>query len=672
MSSVKPNVTKRACDGCKIRKIRCGGGQPCRSCIKAKIKCTYVRVQQCRGPRRLRSTTQYLIEQAQGGGDSNDCDASHGATETMLERLHPNTTPARQTTHMERSVASVGAISRIPLDTLTSPLSIYHVRMYPVWPIVNVEEIVSILQQDAGHSDDETYALSTAVAAATIAQLRLEQGPSARETITAERFAAECLRARNSCHYRSQVNLNSIRTSFFLHVYYENQKPGGSESLLHLREAISMAQIMGLHRESSYNSLSFEEEQLRRRVLWLLFVTERGVCILHRYPVTLKTNISAPVIDENDESHVLPAFLKLLSLFQIFEKSGMFDIIQDEHSELQPGVNSVGRVDWPFLEGLQRNLQDGSTLFDRISDVQKADLCVTRHWMRMILWKLSPKGYLGSSPSADRSMSLCFPLNVAKELVSIVSQLPRSAVEAHGLGMELKIYEIANSLADAMTDLAALPLSPQWDGESRPSYILSRLHAILSTFRGGGNKKLVDILYQKMAEVQVIIGPSLTTPLRNHGTSKHRASPKECEAWDQQANRIAELTNYDTTASTCLDPLAYPADANDLTYAPICDMSFGSPGDGDQNQIPKYPDANNLFQPTYDEGTSNFLFDPSSVVIEPQEMAPLSPIWSSFMPMNAITEDIASQILRASAQDILFPGADFTNVATGTDFVGLY
>ncbi|EIT75756.1 hypothetical protein AO1008_03729 [Aspergillus oryzae 100-8] len=594
MSSIKPSVTKRACDGCKIRKIRCGGGQPCRSCTKAKIKCTYVRVQQCRGPRRLRSTTQFLIEQAQVEGDSNGCVASHSSTEAILERLHSNSTPARQTTFTERSVACVCATyttvpllthcsSRIPLDALTSPLSIYHVRMYPVWPIVNVEDMVSVLQLDADQSDNETYALSTAVAAATIAQLRLEQGPGARETITAEILAAECLRARNLCDYRSQANLNSIRTSFFLHVYYENQKPGGSESLLHLREAISIAQIMGLHRESSYNGLSFEEQQLRRRVLWLLFVTERGVCILHRYPVTLKTNISAPVIDENDETHVLPAFLKLLSLFQIFEKSGMFDIIQDEETAMQPGANNVGRVDWPFLESLQRNLQDGSTLFDHISDVQKADLCVTRHWMRMILWKLSPKSYLGSSPSADWSMSLYFPLNVAKELVSIVSQLPRSAVEAHGLGMELKIYEVANSLADAITDLAALPLSPEWE-----------------------------------------------------------------------------------------DSLVYPADANDLTYASVCDMSFGSSDDGDQNQAQQYSDADTLFQPMYDEAASNFLFDPSSVAIATEEMPPLSPIWSSFAPMNAITEDIASQILRASTQDLLYPGAEFPNFTTNTDFAGLY
>lgn len=400
----------------------------------------------------------------------------------------------------------------------------------------------------------------------------------------------------------------------------------------------------------------------------------RGVCILHRYPVTLKTNISAPVIDENDESHVLPAFLKLLSLFQIFEKSGMFDIIQDEDADMQPGANRVGRVDWPFLESLQRNLQDGSMLFEHISDVQKADLCVTRHWMRMILWKLSPKSYLGSSPSADRSMSRCFPLNVAKELVNIVSQLPRSAVEAHGLGMELKIYEVANSLADAIKDLAALPLSLEWDGESRPNYILSRLHSILSTFRGGGNKKLVDVLYQKMAEVQAVIGPALTTPLRNLGSRKRSTPPIECqtEVHNQQAKRIAALANQDPNLSTCIDPFGCLSDANDLTYASVYDMSFGSSDDGDPNQRPQYSGAIDIFQPTYDEAASNFLFDASNVALGTEEMTPLSPIWSSLVPMNALTEDIASQILRASTQDLLFPGAEFMNFATNTDFVGLY
>lgn len=647
MSSVRPGVTKRACDGCKIRKIRCGGGQPCRSCTKAGIKCTYVRVQQCRGPRRLRSTTQFLIEKAQFDAQSYVCEASH-----LPNDLDQHTLPLRQSADMK--------CSRISIDVLTSPLSIYHVRMYPVWPIVNVEEIVSALQQDVTYQDNEAYALATAVAAATIAQLRLEQVSGVGEAITADKLAAECLRSRDLCDYRSRANLNSIRTSFFLHVYYENQNSGGSEALLYLREAISLAQMMGLHREASYNSLSFELRQLRRRVLWLLFVTERGVCILHRFPVALKTNISPPEIDEHDESRVLPAFVKLLNLFQMFEKSGMFDIIQDEPSD----AAHAGHVNWPFLERLQRNLQDGSMVFDHISDVQKADLCVTRHWMRMILWKLSPKKCSTSSPPADGTISVGFPVMVAKELVGIVSQLPRSAIEAHGLGMELKIYEIANSLADAITDPTGLPHAPEWQGDNRPNYILHRLHSILSTFRGGGNKKLVDVLYRKMAEAQLLVGPVLTTPLRSR-TKRRRVSSRECEARanDRQGSGIPE---HDPELSVSEDLATYPFDRDGLVYASVCDLPLESQSGA------QYLNPNEPSQPTYDELTSDFLFDPSSVAIASEEIVMDSPFWSSFMPINTVDEDLSSQVLWSSTQDFIFPGADFTTFATNSESVGLY
>lgn len=146
--------------------------------------------------------------------------------------------------------------------------------------------------------------------------------------------------------------------------------------------------------------------------------------------------MSAPEVDANDESHVLPAFLKLLNLFRLFELSRMFDIIEGEGLETEIPGDKLGFIDDKFLETLQDKLEDGSMLFDHISDVQKADLCVTRHWMRMILWKLSSKqsvSYQRLLPQRPSSPS--FPVAVARELLNIVSQLPKPAIEAHGLGM---------------------------------------------------------------------------------------------------------------------------------------------------------------------------------------------------------------------------------------------
>ncbi|PYH91608.1 hypothetical protein BO71DRAFT_459543 [Aspergillus ellipticus CBS 707.79] len=500
------SITKKACDGCKIRKIRCGGGQPCQSCFNARIKCTYIRVQQPRGPQKLRATTKYLIDQAQRGLESETLPSALSSGEVLEADHAPSPVPQRCGAKTERS--------RIPTNILASPLYIYHVRMYPVWPIVDVENVMSILQQDTEEKDHETYALATAVAAATIAQLRLGQNSLPDKSITAEHFATECMKARRLCDYRSKLNLNNVRTAFFLHVFYENQQSGASESLLYLREAITLAQMMYLHREASYGNLLPDEQQMRRRVLWLLFVTERGVCILHKLPVVLRTDISTPELDANDEPQVLPAFLKLLNLFRLFEQSKMFDLIEDDHGGMDTISNEVKNLDKRFLRLLQDNLQDGSALLDHISDVQKADLCVTRHWMRMILWKVSSKKSGQGSPSSPYSTSPSFPIMVAKELLNIVSQLPRTAIEAHGLGMELKLYEIASSLADAVIDLAMLPRAPAWDGESRPSSILARLHSILSTFRGGGNKELAELLYKKMADAQASSGPALTAPIR--------------------------------------------------------------------------------------------------------------------------------------------------------------
>ena len=58
-------VAKRACDGCKIRKIKCSEDSPCHGCLAAGIACTFVKSPGTRGPRRLRKSTLQEIQQTQ-------------------------------------------------------------------------------------------------------------------------------------------------------------------------------------------------------------------------------------------------------------------------------------------------------------------------------------------------------------------------------------------------------------------------------------------------------------------------------------------------------------------------------------------------------------------------------------------------------------------------------
>ena len=146
--------------------------------------------------------------------------------------------------------------------------------MYPVWPIIKIERLVASLQ--GPDPDIEVFALAYAVAAATIAQIK--PAPSSRpDNVTAEMMESRCQHARRRCNKSAAPNITTLRISFFLHIYYENQLPGGLQSILYLREAITMSQMLGLHRESYYVNVAQAEQQIRRRTFWLLFVTERYV-----------------------------------------------------------------------------------------------------------------------------------------------------------------------------------------------------------------------------------------------------------------------------------------------------------------------------------------------------------------------------------------------------------
>lgn len=162
------------------------------------------------------------------------------------------------------------------------------------------------LQPDA--DDLDTRVLAVAIGAATMAQLKLDRfkDTDITDDATASSLEAEYQRLREVLKSR-HVTLNTIRTAFFLHIYHENQQPGGVKSLLYLRKAIALAQIMGLHRLSSYLGLDPAEDRLRRRMLWLLFVTERGVATLHKLPIILRPAEKLPPLygsRSSDEANV--------------------------------------------------------------------------------------------------------------------------------------------------------------------------------------------------------------------------------------------------------------------------------------------------------------------------------------------------------------------------------
>jgi hypothetical protein len=111
---------------------------------------------------------------------------------------------------------------RTPIASLVLQLCIYRLRMFPVWPVVKVEEVIASLQRN--EEDIETYALANAVGTATTAQLRLTRSSLGGDTVTGEMMELECQRARTMIKSGKQVNITALRTAFFLHVFMRTRK----------------------------------------------------------------------------------------------------------------------------------------------------------------------------------------------------------------------------------------------------------------------------------------------------------------------------------------------------------------------------------------------------------------------------------------------------------------
>jgi hypothetical protein len=157
---------------------------------------------------------------------------------------------------------------------------------------------------------------------------------------------------------------------------------------------------------------------------------QRGVAMLHNLPVVLKCNTIFPSTDGDDGSHILPAFRKLINLFWIFDQSGAFDILQNTDAG-GLNVNGIVSPHQNSLDILQQRLQDVPIDWESSNDVQRADICATRQWMRAVLWRAS----LNRSSNVDQVNSLSHPIQIAKEFLAVISKLPTTAIEAHGSGI---------------------------------------------------------------------------------------------------------------------------------------------------------------------------------------------------------------------------------------------
>jgi hypothetical protein len=447
---------KRACDACNTRKCKCDGSQPCKRCAMVGIQCTYLRQKKKTGR------------------------PSGRRTRSKIERDLPS--PVVMNKVYSKSQTSESR--KLPLKVLLRSFSLYQQFLYGIEPLLP-EQVFRNLEEDP--SDSELYALFCALGGSCLSELGIEirEESYSSAPVTPATLISECLEARHLIEYTKNVSLNTILTSYFLHRYFGTLKDKKTTALFYIREAITVAHLYGLHTPDVYAGRPLQDQQTMRNLYFLLFVAERYNCVERGLPLMLE-----PLdfqIPESDRS--LDTVSSFVDLVKIFSAPGKW-FFENWSSQ---GKKLVFPSSW--LTQLQHTLENPISVGRYSNDIQTLDVVATQNWIRALAFRVSKSsGYV-----TDHSLGVMgpeYPLTIARDLLSNVSHIPVKAFEVLGRGMELKLFEVANLLADVVISQSHLKSPGQF--EVSPHDMLRGVGNIIFGTREQ-NRELRDTLARKLA-----------------------------------------------------------------------------------------------------------------------------------------------------------------------------
>lgn len=309
----KPSL-KQACDNCRKRKIKCSRELPCDKCQRLLLSCSYSDVLRRKGPKfrtlyplapihPLSNRNDAAQKQLHADKDTlrfsspspaspayADPDQKYGSqdiSDTLSQLPPPDLVSSPDSTNSTESASgpALPHARRLSPQILLAHVNVYLKYLFPIMPVVRGEE----LRLDSQHPEQlsvRRYAFLASLCAATHIQLKLDGAnpipDSARLQsmsdghclVSGEKLLSEAVRAWQEYDPVEEMSIETLLTAFFLFASYGNLDKQ-SHAWFYLCQATSMAFTLGLHRESTYTEFNAEEAEERRRVFWLLFITER-------------------------------------------------------------------------------------------------------------------------------------------------------------------------------------------------------------------------------------------------------------------------------------------------------------------------------------------------------------------------------------------------------------
>jgi hypothetical protein len=327
--------------------------------------------------------------------------------------------------------------------------------VYPVQPVIPEHELRQYI--DVMDTDQEVRSFIYAFGGCTLNLTRYGDRRTDEVVQTIEHLM-DCsidtiLPVRR--HYHSSV-LKAMRSIFIHNCMMSIQ--GIEAAFFWMRDSISHIQLLRIDNAEHTATLSPPERSRRQRMYWQAYIHERFLAILDYRHAILPPLYTLPEDDCTIPIQVHEGFNQIIKLFQLLDPEFLTSWLASQASRNAPNPS----VTSTWVEAKSRQLE-GSPETDardlaNLSTMQRADLTITREWLRTLVWRLAMGQTLLSSRSSKECLSLLFPVRLSQTLRHQVSRMSRQDTEVHGSSMTQKLFEITDTIADVLIHVPAATL----------------------------------------------------------------------------------------------------------------------------------------------------------------------------------------------------------------------
>ncbi|PGH17296.1 hypothetical protein AJ79_01180 [Helicocarpus griseus UAMH5409] len=516
-----PTTMKQVCDNCRRRKLKCNRQIPCDRCRSALLECKYTDILQRKGPK---FRTFYPRASVSSFGDESPCSSSfstppHSSFSGDFDySLPPLPTPPLllpgpvmppDDSFWGCPYGRQVAQARLPSLVILAHVNVYLKYLYPIMPVFRPNQVLADSTEPECLAPSR-YAFIVALCAATHIQLKLD-GPTHHDIsdedrplyndgilVSGEDLLSEAVNARLSYDFIESPSIDDLLTAFYLFASYGNLDKQDA-AWYYLSQAVSMAITLGLNQESTYCHFDAGEAEQRRRIFWLLFVTERAYSLQQTKPVMLRASIRKPEVFNGDDPILAYGFLNLINLFE--------KLTPDLYDWMSSGLGgeAVGQA---LTSSILRDLSSPISL-EGVLETQQVDILVTQQWLRAAMCKLASSGSLQKPPRSPGMHPPQVPIATGKSTMEVLGAVSQAAIDSHGIGMEQKLFDIGTCVSDVARTMrpttATRVAASTVDGKELLWGILSTLSRIR-----GSQSHLFPVLLEQAGDVLGFESPAIS------------------------------------------------------------------------------------------------------------------------------------------------------------------